>query len=208
MAKYHKFVFDEDNRKFLGKFEEMYQAETNEGFDSWHQEDLRSLSNQICLALVNRYNFNNILDIGCGKGTFAHLCKKTNNRVVGIDISETAVKIARAKFPDNEFIQVDLAKDAFKALPFYQDHYDLTIFMEVLSYLPDWREVLRDFAAISHHALVSLYIPKDPIGFVNSRDELLKEFQSYFRLIEDIHLITRQKTILFGKRSPGPEKEK
>jgi len=200
MAEYHKFVFDEDNRKFIGKFEEMYQAEGNEGFDSWGQEDMRSLSNQICFALMNRYNFHHILDIGCGKGTFAHLLKKDNNRVVGIDVSETALKIARAKFPDIEFIQVDLAKDAFKDFPFYQDHYNLTIFMEVLSYLPNWREVIRDFAAVSQHALVSLYIPKDPIGFVKSRGDLLEEFQSHFELMEEVFLTNHQKTILFGRQ--------
>jgi len=149
---------------------------------------------------MNRYNSHHILDIGCGKGAFAHFLKKGNNRVLGIDVSKTAVKIARAKFPDSEFIQVDLAKDAFKDFSFDQDRYDPTIFMEVLSYLPNWPEVIREFAAISHHALVSLYIPEDPIGFVKSRGELWQEFQSHFELMDEVHLTTHQKTILFGRQ--------
>lgn len=36
MAKYHKYVFDTDNRRCVGKFEEMYQQEKIANFDSWH----------------------------------------------------------------------------------------------------------------------------------------------------------------------------
>jgi len=42
MAKYHKYVFDIETRKFIGNFEEMYQRESVDNFDF-------------------------ILDLGCGK---------------------------------------------------------------------------------------------------------------------------------------------
>jgi SAM-dependent methyltransferase len=200
MTDYHLFVFNHQKRKFIGRFEEMYQAEQTKGFDSWHQEDMRNLSYQICLLLINNYIFCDILDIGCGKGTFTHLLKKVNNRVVGIDISQTALNTGRQKFPDIEFVQVDLAKDNYKGLPFYQAHYDLVILMEILSYLHNWREVFQDLAGISHYALVSLYIPENPIGFVKSRGELLETFHSHFEVINDIYLTSERKTILFGRK--------
>ena len=37
---YHRFVFDTEQRRFVGEFEEMYRREDEEGFDSWHQEDV------------------------------------------------------------------------------------------------------------------------------------------------------------------------
>jgi len=43
MARYHKYVFDADKREFVGSFEEMYQNEKVDNFDSWHQEDSRKL---------------------------------------------------------------------------------------------------------------------------------------------------------------------
>ena len=75
MPAYHKFVFDFENRKFLGRFEEMYQAEDVEGFDSWNQEDLRFPRKRISYAILSNQNFPRILDLGCGKGFFTQLLK-------------------------------------------------------------------------------------------------------------------------------------
>jgi hypothetical protein len=67
MQPYHKYVFDTDNREFVGQFEEMYQSEDRENYDSWFQEDLTHIGKQISVTILNRYNFKSILDIGCGK---------------------------------------------------------------------------------------------------------------------------------------------
>ena len=73
---YHKYVFDTDKRKFKGNFEEMYQNEEREKFDSWHISNLTILARRVHLEIVNSYNFQTILDFGCGKGAFTHLLKK------------------------------------------------------------------------------------------------------------------------------------
>ena len=111
MSEYHPYVFDEQRRRFVGKFEEMYQAETEKGFDSWCQDDVRHIERHICLNILGRYNFNRILDVGCGKGAFSQFLKKQNNHVLGIDISETALAVATARYPDIEFRQVDVKSD-------------------------------------------------------------------------------------------------
>jgi len=108
MAKYHKYVFDLENRKLVGDFETMYQNESKENFDSWHQDDSRQLQRKIDLAILEDYNFNHILDIGCGKGSLTHILKKKNNTVVGLDISQTAVDIVSERFPDINFICSDV----------------------------------------------------------------------------------------------------
>jgi ubiquinone/menaquinone biosynthesis C-methylase UbiE len=199
MAGYHKYVFDEKNRRFVGRFEAMYQGESQENFDSWHQEDLRSLKNQVCLAILNQYNFHNILDVGCGKGAFTHLLKKANNQVHGVDISETAINRARTKYPDIAFTAADLTQAGYQDLPFFQSSYDVMIFMEILSYLPNWPEVLQSFARLGHFILVSLFIPENPVGFVKSREDLLAAVQKDYTVLEDIHLVTQRQTILLGK---------
>ena len=84
MVDYHPYVFDVQKRRFVGKFEEMYQAEDREGFDSWHERDLRPLRKRLALEVLAAYNFSSILEIGCGKGAFTHLLKRNNNRVIGV----------------------------------------------------------------------------------------------------------------------------
>src|SRR5712671_6877920 len=103
MAKYHKYVFDTEARQMVGRFEEMYAAEDRDGFDSWHSYDVRQLRLRLPLVFLADYNFSNVLDVGCGKGAAAQFLKRQNNRVLGIDMSPTAVAKAQATFPDIEF---------------------------------------------------------------------------------------------------------
>ena len=100
MAEYHKYVFDTDNRALVGKFEEMYQRESIDNFDSWHQEDSRQLNRKIALKMLDEWNFQTIVDIGSGKGALTHMLKKRNNVVVGLDVSQTAIDVAIERFPD------------------------------------------------------------------------------------------------------------
>ena len=108
MAGYHKYVFDADKREFVGSFEEMYQNEQIDNFDSWHQEDSRQLQRKIALSILEEYNFQSIVDVGSGKGALTHLLKKRNNQVIGLDISPTAVEQAKARFPDIQFNSFDV----------------------------------------------------------------------------------------------------
>ena len=77
----------------------MYQQESVDNFDSWHQDDSRQLNRHIAFSILNQYNFHNILDLGSGKGSHTHKLKRINNHVLGIDISKTAVNIAPCSIP-------------------------------------------------------------------------------------------------------------
>lgn len=206
MGEYHRYVFDHASRKFVGRFEEMYQAEEGKGFDSWHQDDVRYLHLQICLDILDRYNFSNILDIGCGKGAFTQFLKKQNNNVTGLDISATAIARARARYPDISFQQCDVDSfyNGWKSVE-KCGRYDLITCIEVLSYVKNWQMVIENFSMMSSFALIKLFIPDNPMGYVKSIDDLFNEFRKYFEIIEDIRMIKRQHYILFG-RSLKPEK--
>lgn len=201
MAKYHKYVFDIDNREFVGEFELMYQNESKENFDSWHQDDTRQLQRKIDLAVLEDYNFERVIDIGCGKGSLTHLLKKKNNQVMGIDISPTAVAIASERFADIDFFALDVSNiSEFHKFMESQGPIDLIFTSEVFSYIENWKELLGEIAKISKYFMISLYIPENPIGFVKSESELINEISKYFNIIEHITLNTGSFVIVFAER--------
>lgn len=201
MAKYHKYVFDLENRKFIGNFETMYKKVLQENFDSWHQDDTRQLQRKIDLAILEEYNFEKIIDIGCGKGSLTHLLKKKNNHVLGIDISETAVGIAKERFPDIDFIATDVNKiENFTSLIEKIGRIDFIFTSEVFSYLSNWKALLIKIAERSEYFMISLYIPENPIGYVKSEEELIEEVEKHFQIIEHISLKKTNFVIVFAKR--------
>ena len=197
MAEYHSYVFDQENRSFIGKFEDMYRAEAEKGFDSWNQDDARHLDKQFCLDVLSQYNFNRILDVGCGKGMITQYLKKQNNNVLGIDLSESALRVAKTRFPDIQFKQADITLDDWVDKISWGG--DLIVCMEALSYIENWRDVLKTFGKIGKYVMIALFIPENPIGYVKSFDQLSETFENHFEIEEDIRLMNRNKIILFGK---------
>ncbi len=201
MAKYHKYVFDLENRKLVGDFETMYQNESKENFDSWHQDDTRQLQRKIDMAILEDYNFEKIIDIGCGKGSLSHLLKKKNNYVLGLDISQTAVNIAQERFPDIDFLSTDVNKiENFTSLVEKMGGVNLVFTSEVFSYIENWKELLIEISKSSEYFMISLYIPENPIGFVKSENDLVEEIEKNFEVIEHISLNTTNFVIVFAKR--------
>lgn len=201
MGKYHKYVFDLENRKLVGDFETMYQNESKENFDSWHQDDTRQLQRKIDMAILEDYNFEKIIDIGCGKGSLSHLLKKKNNYVLGLDISQTAVNIAQERFPDIDFLSTDVNQiENFSSLMNKMGGVNLVFTSEVFSYIENWKELLVEISKSSEYFMISLYIPENPIGFVKSENDLVEEIEKNFEVIEHISLNTTNFVIVFAKR--------
>lgn len=200
MAEYHKYVFDTDKRSFVGKFEEMYQQEKITNFDSWHQDDSRQLNRRIALDIINEYNFEKIVDIGSGKGTLTHQLKKINNHVLGLDISPTAIEVARARFPDVEFDVADVndlsSFSAYMDKKYAAGGIDLVFSAECLSYVEHWKELICMPATRTSYLMINLFLPENPIGYVKSADELEAEISRYFEIREQV-VLKRSRFVVF-----------
>ncbi|MDI6743338.1 MAG: methyltransferase [Smithella sp.] len=193
---YHKYVFDTKKRRFVGKFEEMYKNEDNNNCDSWFQDDTTYFT-KASLLLLSRYNFANILDIGCGKGAFTHLLKKDNNNVLGTDIAVSAVKKAAAKYPGIVFRPMT-AEAALKL----DNKWDLIVMLEVLSYLKNWRHIINLAASKSKFLYICLYIPSNPIGYVKRANDLRREMAKMYDIKHEL-IWNNEHIMILGKTKEG-----
>ena len=104
---HNEFIFDFEKEEFIGNFEMMYKKDKEGAFDSWEQDSM-SLYKKIDLAIISEYNFDTIVDLGCGKGYFTNLLKKRNNKIYACDISKTAIEIAKTKYNNIKFSCLDI----------------------------------------------------------------------------------------------------
>lgn len=186
MKKYHKYVFDSDNRKFIGDFEGMYSNEEKEGFDSWYQSDQNHITKRIAFTLLADVNFSRVIDIGCGTGSFTHRLKRFNTRVVGVDISASAIEKAKKNYPEVIWHTGSIVEIPELIISLKWPSVDLIVVMEVLSYIENWQTILKQISENSCYIFLSLYIPKDPIGFVKNRTELHMQLIKLFEPIQQL----------------------
>jgi 2-polyprenyl-3-methyl-5-hydroxy-6-metoxy-1,4-benzoquinol methylase len=189
----------------------MYKDEIKDRFDGWHQEDTRQLNREIALAMLKGWNFNSILDIGCGKGVLTHVLKKHNNRILGIDISETAIENARARYPDIDFDVADITMSyglidcLNKAKGHCDEFVDLVFTSETLSYLENWEDILCAISGHTRYLLISLFVPDNPIGFVKSPEILSRAVSENFEIIETVTLEKSKFIVIFAKQKANIE---
>lgn len=86
------------------------------------------------LDILSMYKFNRLLDIGCGDGGFTALMARAcgAEEVYGVDISERAVELAKARGIKCYRVDVDSEK-----LPFDDDFFDVVTALEVIEHLFD-----------------------------------------------------------------------
>ncbi len=84
----------------------------------------------------------NILDVGCGPGNMAAFCGDLKgSKWFGVDLWEHQLSQASEKQVYKDLFQVNLVA----GLPFRDNSFDVVICNEVLMYLPNAAEVLREF---------------------------------------------------------------
>ena len=93
---WHRFVFDIKNRRFVGKFDAMYKSESQKNFDSWNQLKIDD-EKRFSISFIKKRNFKRILDFGCGKGTLVKKIKNSKSFIIAIDLSHTAISLAKKK---------------------------------------------------------------------------------------------------------------
>lgn len=81
--------------------------------------DIQSVRLDKVLHIFKSNNFNYLLDIGCGDGSFQSLLKDFSDKVYGVDIAEDAIRSSS----DEEIIAFKLAIDS-ERFPFRDNYFD------------------------------------------------------------------------------------
>ncbi len=164
---YHDYVFKDG--RLIGDFEGMYRHSAEV---PWRQDrTAHEISADIDLAILQRRSCQSICDVGCGLGFFsARLHQELAApgggppRVVGLDVSPTAVVQAAGRYPAIRFVERDLLGDVW--LP-PDDCFDLIVIRDVLWYVCHHLNLFLDrVAAMARDAegggwlLVSQSFPK------------------------------------------------
>jgi predicted TPR repeat methyltransferase len=177
MNGYRGYVFDEHKREFRGRFEEMYRAELVEQFDSWGQDNPQRLDLRITKMLVDSLDPRRIVDIGSGKGLLTSFLDGPDRNIVGCDVSETALAVARERDPRVAYTKLadssvcSLVQFLFKSRQ-ELGHIDVIVMSQVLSYIQEWKSLIEIVFDYSNGVCISLYLPENPIGFVKEWNDV------------------------------------
>ncbi len=93
------------------------------------------------LPLFDKYIPDNLdmLEIGCGTGKYTEIMNKRAKKVIGMDISDNMLDMARKRVPGVEFIQGDCEK-----LDMFEDgQFDIVYGVNAFSYFPNKEEALK-----------------------------------------------------------------
>ncbi len=130
--------------------------------DYWDKNaDPRRAYSYLLGILRPRTKTGKILDIGAGTGLFLSLFKKNGWITIGVEVSETAVKIARKNYA------VVLKKGEFANNKFPKNYFDVVTLNNVLEHLYNPKETLTKIRGVlKNGGIVLISVPNlESVGF-------------------------------------------
>jgi 2-polyprenyl-3-methyl-5-hydroxy-6-metoxy-1,4-benzoquinol methylase len=118
-----------------------------------------------------------ILDVGCGTGGLINTLKNNGYlNITGLDFSTYCVNYCKKRFPNNNFVQLDLKKNSSKK---FINNFSIIIMLEVLEHISDDLNVIKK---IKSGSLVVLSLPnydsKGHVRFFKNIDEIKNRFET------------------------------
>lgn len=88
------------------------------------------------LEILNRINVEGkrILDLGCGDGYYSRYLEKRGAEVIGVDLSETMIKLAK-KTAKKDDLDIHFHKIDGEHLDFSDDYFDMVLTVVVLQHV-------------------------------------------------------------------------
>jgi ubiquinone/menaquinone biosynthesis C-methylase UbiE len=100
------------------------------------------------LRKITKYSRNaiNILDCGCGDGTLINLIARPGQQIVGVDVSELALSLAKKKIPSHKMVK--LCRSKIEKLPFTENSFDLCYSTYVFEHLNNPQKAIDEMIRV------------------------------------------------------------
>ena len=126
---------------FYNNFAKNYEQNR---YASDKQKKADECAKAVVMELVGDVKYKTVLECGCGTGRFADRFVQQGAKVVGMDISENMVEIAKKKIPSAEFIIGDLF-----SIPIRETQFDIVVCSQVLTHLHEYKKPLLEMKRIT-----------------------------------------------------------
>jgi len=139
-------------------------------YDLWYEKPLGKFVDEVetklALELFQPKPGMYVLDVGCGTGNFSIKLAKLGVKVVGIDISEEMLKIAREK-AKRLSLQIEFVKMNIYSLQFPSDHFDGVFSMATFEFIREPKKAFEEMMRVlkpSGHLLIGTINKDSPWG--------------------------------------------
>jgi SAM-dependent methyltransferase len=138
--------------------------------DQYHFEKLHHL---LRLIDFNGYAGKRVLEVGCGAGTDLARFARGGALVSGVDLSPSAIALARSNF-DQQGLQADLREADGEHLPFADDSFDLVYAHGVVQYTADPRSLVSECRRVLKPGGDAIFQVYNRISWLNALSKLMK----------------------------------
>jgi ubiquinone/menaquinone biosynthesis C-methylase UbiE len=142
-----------------------------EDLDEYRFDKLRYLPR---LVDFTAYRGRTLLEVGCGIGTDLVRFARGGALVTGIDLSETAIELARKNFQLHGVAAEDLRVANAEALPFADDSFDVVYGHGVVQYTADPERLLRECCRVLRPGGEAIFMVYNRISWLNALSKLMK----------------------------------
>ncbi len=142
-------------------------------FDDLDQYHFEKLHHLLRLVDFDGYRGRRVLDVGCGAGVDLARFAKGGAVVTGVDLSSSAIALARQNF-EQQGLQADLRVADGEHLPFPDDTFDLVYAHGVVQYTPDCRRLVDECRRVLKPGGEAVFQVYNRISWLNALSKLMK----------------------------------
>ena len=143
--------------------------------------------------LIDYCTGKDVIEYGCGIGSYAFMLAKHSSKIVGIDISEVAIKLATTKAKEDNLENIIFLNQDAEAMTFEDSSYDVIIGTGILHHLnlnkamteitrvlkPDGKAIFIE--PLGHNPLINLFRALTPRFRTEDEHPLSKSDLHFFR---------------------------